>query len=87
MLLQAKPLVRNKELTKLKSKVTNAPNARTELEASFSNPAKTATYAMSATNKSKISRNVRDAVKIFKASFKYFTVSSRIDLYISILIL
>lgn len=75
------PLVPDMELTKLTSKVTLVLNARMKLEASFSNPARTATYAESATQKSKISSNVRDVMRTFKVSFKYMSVTSSIDVF------
>jgi hypothetical protein len=50
-----------------------------KLEASFSNPAKTATFAESATPKSKTSSNVTGAKETSKVSFKYMSVTSSIE--------
>ena len=76
---QENPLVPERVLTKLTSRVTLAPNARVRPGASFSNPAKTATYAESATRKRRTSSSVTDAMPTSKVSFKYMSVTNNIE--------
>ena len=81
---QVSPLVPERVLIKLTSRVTLALYARLKHEASFSSPASTATFAESATQKSKTSSNATDALLTSKVSFKYMSVTSSIDVFIYI---
>ena len=83
---QGSRLVPERVLTKLTSRVTLALYARLKHEASFSSPARTATYVESATQKSKTSSNATGALLRSKASFKYMSVTSSIDVLMSIFI-
>jgi hypothetical protein len=61
------------------SRATRALSARKNLAALFSNPAKTATYAMSATPRRKINMSAIDANKKLTESSRYMLAISNIE--------